>query len=68
MALEAPDTYELERSRDPLLQRDSSDNDSNSSDVEDFDPLEAKDEPYQDDVSRPTVLAIAVAFCRTAIL
>lgn len=53
MPLTAPDAYELDRSDDPLIRKTSFDeNDSNASDVDDFDPLK-NESPYTDDVARP---------------
>jgi beta-glucosidase-like glycosyl hydrolase len=51
MPLTAPETYELDRSEDPLMQKNSFDEESGDSDVDEFDPLK-NDRPYTDDASK----------------
>ncbi|KAF2479522.1 beta-glucosidase-like protein [Neohortaea acidophila] len=53
MALTPPESYELEQSHDPLMTRDSSDHDSLTSDIDDFDPLDDHEKSYRDDASQP---------------
>lgn len=55
MPFKAPESYELDRSDDPLIDRRSLDDDDNSelSYVDELDPLATTERPYADDASQP---------------
>ena len=53
MPLKAPESYELDRSESPLMDRRSYDNESDISEVDEFDPLKSSERPYTDDASQP---------------
>ena len=53
MPLKAPESYELDRSGSPLIHRRSYDDESDLSDVDEFDPLKDSERPYTDDASQP---------------
>ncbi|KAK3721924.1 hypothetical protein LTR37_002740 [Vermiconidia calcicola] len=52
MPLKAPEAYELDRSESPAMDH-SHDEDSDVSDVDEFDPLRSSGRPYTDDASQP---------------
>lgn len=56
MPFKAPESYALDRPESPLMNRrsvDDNDNESDLSDVEEFDPLRKSQRPYTDDASQP---------------
>ena len=53
MPLKAPESYELDRSESPLMNRRSYDDESDISEVDEFDPLKSSERPYTDDASQP---------------
>ena len=53
MPFKAPESYELDRPDDPLINKHSFDDDSDLSDIEEFDPLKKGQKPYTDDASQP---------------
>lgn len=52
MPLQAPETYELDHSDKPLMNRHSVDDDSDFSDVDEFDPLKGDEQAYTDGVQQ----------------
>ena len=53
MPFKAPESYELDRPESPLINRRSQDDDSDLSEVDEFDPLKRSQRPYTDDASQP---------------
>ena len=52
MPLKAPESYELDRSDSPFMNKHSLDEESDFSEVDEFDPLRSSERPYTDDASQ----------------
>jgi beta-glucosidase-like glycosyl hydrolase len=53
MPLKAPESYELDHPDEPLMHKDSYEDESDLSDIDEFDPLKSGRRRYTDDASQP---------------